>query len=189
MLGTNTGKALKKEMRFPQGLHSPPMVQRNYACDRWIYSFFRLINLNETGAPAMQRQLYFCLFGQALYLKAQIEGWRSGNIWGMLIWQFNEVTRLDSFTRSFQYWTTSQMQLALDEHIQYTTLLQLTRNDWLSHRCGRPADGARSSTARPSQAKSVAADGSLCNISLRTARSRTSPHLAVPRRSSRSLGE
>eukprot|EP01046_Picozoa_sp_COSAG06_P013433 COSAG06_NODE_813_length_12161_cov_3.785193_9_plen_99_part_00 len=74
------------------GVHSPPMVERNYACDRWIYSFFRLINLNETGAPAMQRQLYFCLFGQALYLKAQIEGWRSGNIWGMLIWQFNEVT-------------------------------------------------------------------------------------------------
>lgn len=73
------------------GLHSPPMFERNYACDRWIYSFFRLINLNETGAPAMQRQIYFCLFGQALYMKQQIEGWRSGNIWGLLIWQYNEV--------------------------------------------------------------------------------------------------
>ena len=73
------------------GLHSEPMHERNYACDRWIYSYFRLIDLNETGKVPMQRQLYFCLFGQALFMKAQIEGWRSGNIFGMLIWQYNEV--------------------------------------------------------------------------------------------------
>ena len=67
------------------------MFERNYACDRWIYSYFRLIDLNETGAEALQRQLYFCMFGQALYMKAQVEGWRSNNIWGLLTWQYNEV--------------------------------------------------------------------------------------------------
>ena len=67
------------------------MFERNYACDRWIYSYFRLIDLNETGADALQRQLYFCMFGQALYMKAQVEGWRSNNIWGLLTWQYNEV--------------------------------------------------------------------------------------------------
>ena len=56
------------------------MFERNYACDRWIYSYFRLIDLNELGADALQRQLYFCMFGQALYMKAQVEGWRSNNI-------------------------------------------------------------------------------------------------------------
>ena len=68
-------------------LQTAPMFERNYACDRWIYSYFRLIDLNECGADALQRQLYFCMFGQALYMKAQVEGWRSNNIWGLLTWQ------------------------------------------------------------------------------------------------------
>ena len=72
-------------------LQTAPMFERNYACDRWIYSYFRLIDLNETGAEALQRQLYFCMFGQALYMKAEVEGWRSNNIWGLLTWQYNEV--------------------------------------------------------------------------------------------------
>ena len=29
--------------------------------------------------------------GQALFLKAQVEGWRANNIFGLLLWQFNEV--------------------------------------------------------------------------------------------------
>lgn len=73
------------------GLHSPPMYERNYACDRWVFEYFRLIDLNVTGPASFQRQLYFCMFGQALYMKAQIEGWRANNIFGMLLWQYNEV--------------------------------------------------------------------------------------------------
>lgn len=73
------------------GLHSKPMYHRNYGCERWIYSYFRTINLNQTGAAAFQRQLYFCMLGQALFLKAQVEGWRANNIWGLLLWQYNEV--------------------------------------------------------------------------------------------------
>ena len=62
------------------GLHSKPMHERNYPCERWIYSYFRTIDLNQTGAAAFQRQLYFCMLGQALFLKAQVEGWRANNV-------------------------------------------------------------------------------------------------------------
>eukprot|EP01051_Picozoa_sp_SAG22_P011376 SAG22_NODE_1086_length_5629_cov_2.137251_4_plen_540_part_00 len=73
------------------GLHSAPMFERNYSWDRWVFEYFRLIDLNVTGAGSFQRQLYFCMFGQALYMKAQIESWRATNIMGMLLWQYNEV--------------------------------------------------------------------------------------------------
>jgi hypothetical protein len=73
------------------GLHSPPFHERNYPCEAWIYSYFRIIDLNQTGAEAFQRQLYYCMFGQALRLKAQVEGSRSKNIFGLLLWQYNEV--------------------------------------------------------------------------------------------------
>ena len=73
------------------GLHTKPFYERNYPCERWIYSYFRTIDLNQTGAEALQRQLYFCMFGQALFLKAQVDGWRANNIWGLLLWQYNEV--------------------------------------------------------------------------------------------------
>jgi hypothetical protein len=73
-------------------LHSAPMHERNYPCERWIYGYFRTLELNETGARAFQRQLYFCMFGQALHMKAQIESFRGTNIWGLLLWQYNEVS-------------------------------------------------------------------------------------------------
>jgi hypothetical protein len=57
--------------------------------ERWIYSYFRTIDLNQTGAAAFQRQLYFCMFGQALFLKAQVESWRATNIFGLLLWQYH----------------------------------------------------------------------------------------------------
>ena len=60
-------------------------------CERWIYTYFRTLDLNETGASAFQRQLYFCMFGQALMMKAEVEGFRANNIWGLLLWQYNEV--------------------------------------------------------------------------------------------------
>jgi hypothetical protein len=49
------------------------------------------MDLSKTGAGALQQQLYFCMFGQALRMKSQLEGWRANNIWGVLLWQFNEV--------------------------------------------------------------------------------------------------
>ena len=35
--------------------------------------------------------LAVCMFGQALMMKAQVEGFRANNIWGLLLWQYNEV--------------------------------------------------------------------------------------------------
>ena len=37
------------------------------------------------------RMLAVCMFGQALMMKAQVEGFRANNIWGLLLWQYNEV--------------------------------------------------------------------------------------------------
>ena len=73
------------------GVHTKPFHQRNYPCDNWIYSYFRQIDLNLTGARAFQKQLYFCMFAQGLHMKAQVESWRANNIWGMLLWQYNEI--------------------------------------------------------------------------------------------------
>ena len=39
------------------GLHSKPFYERNYPCERWIYSYFRTIDLNQTGAAPFQRQV------------------------------------------------------------------------------------------------------------------------------------
>jgi len=38
-----------------------------------------------------QKHLYLCILGQALQLKSQIEGHRSSNTFGDLIWQLNEI--------------------------------------------------------------------------------------------------
>lgn len=45
------------------GVHALPFHERNYPCEEWIYSYFKLIDLNRTGAAALQQQLYFCMFG------------------------------------------------------------------------------------------------------------------------------
>ena len=74
-----------------RGLHAAPLQQRNYPCDDFIFDLFGLINLNETGEHAFQRQLYLCMFAQALKMKAQVESWKSKNIWGLLLWQYNEI--------------------------------------------------------------------------------------------------
>jgi hypothetical protein len=47
--------------------------------------------MNATGEVALKRQLYHSMIGQALFIKAEIDGWRSSNLWGTLIWQFNEI--------------------------------------------------------------------------------------------------
>ena len=73
------------------GLHSPPFRERNYPCDGFIYGVFGVVDLNQTGTEAFQRQLYLCMFAQALRMKAQIESWKSKNIWGLLLWQYNEI--------------------------------------------------------------------------------------------------
>jgi len=72
-------------------VHAKPMSQRNYPCDNIIYVYWGTQNLNLTGEVAFKKQLFQCILGQALLIKSNIEGKRSGNIFGVLTWQFNEI--------------------------------------------------------------------------------------------------
>jgi len=72
-------------------LHSYPMIQRNYPCDNIITVYFGSKNLSEYGEIAFKRQLYMCILGQALVIKSDIEVRRSGNEFGTLLWQLNEI--------------------------------------------------------------------------------------------------
>jgi hypothetical protein len=47
--------------------------------------------MSESGEVAFKRQLYQSMVGQLLFLKTEIEGWRSQNVWGTTIWMYNEV--------------------------------------------------------------------------------------------------
>lgn len=56
------------------------MAERNYPCDPLIIVYFGTgINLDETGQAAFKRQLYLCMLGQAIEMKADIETRRSSN--------------------------------------------------------------------------------------------------------------
>eukprot|EP01065_Artemidia_motanka_P025528 TRINITY_DN30520_c0_g1_i1.p1 TRINITY_DN30520_c0_g1~~TRINITY_DN30520_c0_g1_i1.p1 ORF type:complete len:912 (+),score=270.91 TRINITY_DN30520_c0_g1_i1:48-2783(+) len=73
-----------------------PMAERNYGCDNVINKFFgadasAATVLNTTGEVAFKRQLYQCMLGQALEMKSNIEGRRSQNQFGILVWQLNEI--------------------------------------------------------------------------------------------------
>jgi hypothetical protein len=77
------------------GLHNAAMAQRNYAVDNFVVA---TANTpwpsgfdNATGQLALQKALYFAMLGQALWVKSDIEGRKSSNSFGTIIWQFNEV--------------------------------------------------------------------------------------------------
>jgi len=72
-------------------LHAKPMYQRNYPCDNIIDVYWGFQNFNLSGELAFKRQMFQCILGQALQMKSTIEGKRSGNVWGTLIWQLNEI--------------------------------------------------------------------------------------------------
>eukprot|EP01059_Diplonema_ambulator_P005508 TRINITY_DN1525_c1_g1_i1.p1 TRINITY_DN1525_c1_g1~~TRINITY_DN1525_c1_g1_i1.p1 ORF type:complete len:931 (+),score=264.77 TRINITY_DN1525_c1_g1_i1:382-2793(+) len=73
-----------------------PMQQRNYGCDDLILKHFGWTQgspsaLNTTGEASFKKQLYFCLLGQALDMKANIEQRRATNQFGIIVWQLNEI--------------------------------------------------------------------------------------------------
>ncbi len=49
--------------------------------------------MDVVGEQAFKKQLFQCLYGQALVLKTYIEQHRSTNTYGLQIWQLNEVDR------------------------------------------------------------------------------------------------
>jgi hypothetical protein len=47
--------------------------------------------LDAVGEGAFKKQLWLCMAGMALKVKAEVEHYRSRNIFGLLVWQLNEV--------------------------------------------------------------------------------------------------
>ena len=68
-----------------------PMSQRNYACDTIAAAYFGTTDaeLAAVGEAAFKKQLWQCMAAQALTVKAQIEGYRGRNVFGLLVWQVN----------------------------------------------------------------------------------------------------
>jgi beta-mannosidase len=69
------------------------MAQRNYPCDSILITYFggQQTDLDQVGEQHFKKQLFQCLYGQALVLKTYIEQHRSTNTYGLQIWQLNEI--------------------------------------------------------------------------------------------------
>lgn len=75
---------------LPSARVSPPT--HSWPCDSGIVSYFGPQNFSGPSAAAtLQRQLYLCMVAQALEMKGNIETRRSGNAWGTIVWQLNEM--------------------------------------------------------------------------------------------------
>ena len=68
-----------------------PMAERNYPCDNIIDVYFGKSDFDAVGADAFKKQLWQCMVGQALLMKSNIEARRSGNTFGIIVWQLNEI--------------------------------------------------------------------------------------------------
>ena len=76
------------------GMQTPVGSQRNWSPENIINVFFgpaAAAGMAKSGEAAFKRQLYQSLVGQALFLKTEIEGWRSQNVFGTTIWMYNEM--------------------------------------------------------------------------------------------------
>jgi len=67
------------------------MAQRNYPCDNIIVEYFGESDFETVGEAAFKKQLWQCMVGQALLVKSDIETRRSGNQFGIIVWQYNEI--------------------------------------------------------------------------------------------------
>ena len=71
------------------------LAERNYACDSHILSYFGETPLDDVGEHSFKSQLYQCMLSQALWIKGQLELFRSTNGFGTLVrtkWQVEALT-------------------------------------------------------------------------------------------------
>ena len=73
------------------GVNTAPFRERNYAANSLILSYFGPRNMSSIGVQALQAQTYLSMLAASLERKSNIESWRSTGIWGMLMWQLNEI--------------------------------------------------------------------------------------------------
>jgi len=69
------------------------IAQRNYPCDNIVLQYFggKQSDFDIVGEMELKGQLFKCMIGQALYVKTNIEYIRSWNVYGLIIWQLNEI--------------------------------------------------------------------------------------------------
>ena len=70
---------------------SPSAAQRSWNVANVIEPFFganATARLAEYGEVAFKRQLYQSMISQMLFLKTEMEAWRSSNIWGSTFWMY-----------------------------------------------------------------------------------------------------
>lgn len=79
------------------GIHSPAFFQRNWPVDNFITTYSgNLIDRNTVGnATVFQSQIYSEFLAQCLQMKSNIANRRSTNSFGTIVWQYNEVSRID----------------------------------------------------------------------------------------------
>lgn len=68
-----------------------PMADRNYPCDNIIEVYFGKSNFDAVGEEPFKQHLWQCMVGQALVIKQNIETRRSQSIFGIIVWQLNEI--------------------------------------------------------------------------------------------------
>jgi hypothetical protein len=77
------------------GMSTPASALRNWNVSNVIGTYFGLdavtAGMQHKGERAFKTQLYQSLIGQLLFMKVQIESFRSQNMWGALFWMFNEI--------------------------------------------------------------------------------------------------
>ena len=75
-------------------MSSPGALNRNWNASNIIAVFFgpeASVEMGRYGEAAFKKQLYQSMVGQALFLKTEIEAWRSQNVFGTTIWMYNEI--------------------------------------------------------------------------------------------------
>ena len=100
--------AFWRDCKGKDGAPENVMAERNYPCDPLIIVYFGLSGseLDATGEAAFKRQLYLCMLGQAIEMKADIETRRASNTFGTWTWQLNEIWPTGGWG-SLEYGTTA----------------------------------------------------------------------------------
>ena len=69
----------------------PPSGARGWNVSNMVLAFFGeqcVVDMEHTGEESFRRQIYRSMISQALFLKAEIESWRTQNVWGTLFWMY-----------------------------------------------------------------------------------------------------
>ena len=74
------------------GMSTAAAKNRNWNASNVILAFFGpqavYPGMAEAGEVAFKRQLYQSMIGQLLFLKTEIETWRSSNVFGTTFWMY-----------------------------------------------------------------------------------------------------